>query len=149
MDRAPFLVLYKSFYILADHPDVIAQREILAAHDIVVAAVDRDQDLVSRAGVDCLRHGGSNLSQQGVGHDDADGTDDEICVPAVDDHRILTGGADVGAGLQHGGRCDAVGAQSHDPQVRVAFFNLLYHGFSHLAALAVYYDYFHVYFPFV
>ncbi len=59
----------------------------------MIAAVDRNQYFEGSAGADSGGGSRCDLSEEGVGEDDADRTDDEIGVGGIDDQRVVSGGA--------------------------------------------------------
>ncbi len=113
----------------------------------MIAAVDRDQDFEGSAGADSGGGSRGDLSEEGVGEDDADRTDDEIGVGGVDDQRVVSGGAVVCACLEHGGSGGAVGADGVKFQMFVFSLKLFDDGAADAAALSVYDGDLHAYPP--
>ena len=66
---------------------------------MVIAFIYRQKDFHGAALAYGDRHGGSDLTQQGIGGHNAQRADDIIGIPAVDQHRIFPGGAVIGPGL--------------------------------------------------
>ena len=70
-----------------------------------------------------LRHGGGDFAQQGVGHHNADGPQNDIRPAAAHHHGVLAGGSAVSPGFQHGGSGRAVGADGRYHRLGNGLFN--------------------------
>ena len=68
---------------------------MIAAHNLVITAVDRHEQLSGMALSHSHSHGRSHLSIERVRDNDTDGADDQVRIPGSDDHRILTGRSEI------------------------------------------------------
>ena len=105
---------------------------------LVVVAVD------GAALTDGSCHGRSHFSQHRVRGQNSDGTYDDIRSSGGDDHRIFSGCAHGGTGLQHGCGGDGIGADGSDLAAYFGFDHFFHKQLADVAALTVYNHDFHV-----
>ena len=109
------------------------------------APIGGQQDLHRHAAADGLRHPGRHLSQQSVGDGRSHGPQHHVRPGSIYRDGVLSRGAVISPGLQHGRRGQGVGAQGPDRQCGVGSLHGLHQSPAHAAALSVHYG--HQYLP--